>query len=118
MVQACGASSVYSGTGFSEVRTAVGIVIRHPASGQSQHKYKRQSRYPTHAVLFEFSRLEYLYTQKTTIPNMDGSDNRLFRFSKPEWLNNSTVRNSGVYAAGALVKPPVYHSIASLVTRH
>lgn len=33
---------------------------------------------------------------------MDGSDNRLFRFSKPEWLNNSTVRNSGVYAAGAL----------------
>ncbi|BCS17915.1 UPF0220 family protein [Aspergillus puulaauensis] len=33
---------------------------------------------------------------------MDGSDSRLFRFSKPEWLNNSTVRNSGVYAAGAL----------------
>ncbi|CBF70956.1 hypothetical protein BDV09DRAFT_187749 [Aspergillus tetrazonus] len=33
---------------------------------------------------------------------MDGSENRLFRFSKPEWLNNSTVRNAGVYTSGAL----------------
>jgi hypothetical protein len=31
------------------------------------------------------------------------SNNRLFRFSKPEWLNNSSVRNGGVYVAGALV---------------
>lgn len=34
---------------------------------------------------------------------MDSSSNRLFRFSKPEWLNNSAVRNGGVYVAGALV---------------
>ncbi|KAJ5475920.1 hypothetical protein N7475_001649 [Penicillium sp. IBT 31633x] len=33
---------------------------------------------------------------------MDASSNRLFRFSKPEWLNNSAVRNGGVYVAGAL----------------
>ncbi|PLB34456.1 UPF0220 family protein [Aspergillus candidus] len=33
---------------------------------------------------------------------MDVSGNRLFRWSKPEWLNNSTVRNAGVYTAGAL----------------
>ncbi|KAJ5092306.1 hypothetical protein NUU61_007176 [Penicillium alfredii] len=35
-------------------------------------------------------------------PSMDVSNNRLFRWSKPEWLNNSAVRNSGVYTAGAL----------------
>ncbi|KAJ5205530.1 hypothetical protein N7491_003842 [Penicillium cf. griseofulvum] len=33
---------------------------------------------------------------------MDNSSNRLFRFSKPEWLNNSAIRNGGVYVAGAL----------------
>ncbi|KAJ5966105.1 hypothetical protein N7481_012819 [Penicillium waksmanii] len=33
---------------------------------------------------------------------MDVSSNRLFRFSKPEWLNNSAVRNTGVYVSGAL----------------
>jgi hypothetical protein len=36
---------------------------------------------------------------------MDVSNNRLFRFPKPEWLNNSAVRNGGVYVAGALVSP-------------
>jgi hypothetical protein len=36
---------------------------------------------------------------------MDVSNNRLFRFSKPEWLNNSAVRNGGVYVSGALVSP-------------
>jgi hypothetical protein len=35
---------------------------------------------------------------------MDVSSNRLFRFSKPEWLNNSAVRNAGVYTSGALVR--------------
>ncbi|GFF53869.1 vacuolar protein sorting-associated protein 68 [Aspergillus udagawae] len=33
---------------------------------------------------------------------MEVSNNRLFRWSKPEWLNNSTVRNAGVYTSGAL----------------
>ncbi|KAJ5934020.1 Vacuolar protein sorting-associated protein 68 [Penicillium verhagenii] len=33
---------------------------------------------------------------------MDVSSNRLFRFSKPEWLNNAAVRNTGVYVSGAL----------------
>lgn len=37
---------------------------------------------------------------------MDVSNNRLFRFSKPEWLNNSAVRNTGVYVSGALVSRP------------
>jgi hypothetical protein len=36
---------------------------------------------------------------------MDVSNNRLFRFSKPEWLNNTAVRNGGVYVSGALVSP-------------
>jgi hypothetical protein len=34
------------------------------------------------------------------------TNNRLFRFSKPEWLNNAAVRNSGVSVAGALVSDP------------
>jgi hypothetical protein len=46
------------------------------------------------------------------IPKMGSSNNRLFRFSKPEWLNNSSVRNGGVYVAGALVSntsdPPTF----------
>jgi len=33
---------------------------------------------------------------------MDSSENRLWRFSKPEWLSNSNVRSAGVYTAGAL----------------
>ncbi|KAJ5806079.1 uncharacterized protein N7503_003681 [Penicillium pulvis] len=33
---------------------------------------------------------------------MDVSSNRLFRFTKPEWLNNAAVRNTGVYISGAL----------------
>ncbi|KAJ5826203.1 hypothetical protein N7474_003341 [Penicillium riverlandense] len=33
---------------------------------------------------------------------MDSTNNRLFRFSKPEWLNNAAVRNAGVSVAGAL----------------
>ena len=39
---------------------------------------------------------------------MDVSENRLFRWSKPDWLNNSTIRNTGVYTAGALVLPAPY----------
>ncbi|EEA18964.1 Vacuolar protein sorting-associated protein 68 [Talaromyces marneffei ATCC 18224] len=30
------------------------------------------------------------------------SENRLWRFQKPEWLNNSTLRTTGVYVSGAL----------------
>lgn len=37
---------------------------------------------------------------------MDVSSNRLFRFTKPEWLNNAAVRNAGVYTSGALVSLP------------
>ncbi|KAL2217121.1 UPF0220 domain protein [Thermoascus aurantiacus ATCC 26904] len=33
---------------------------------------------------------------------MDVSNTRLFRFGKPEWLNNSTLRSVGVYTSGAL----------------
>jgi len=33
---------------------------------------------------------------------MDSSEHRLWRFHKPEWMNNSAVRSTGVYAAGAL----------------
>ncbi|KAI9040929.1 UPF0220 family protein [Aspergillus affinis] len=33
---------------------------------------------------------------------METPSNRLFRWSKPEWLNNSTVRNAGVYTSGAM----------------
>jgi hypothetical protein len=42
------------------------------------------------------------YTNKP--PTMDVSSNRLFRFTKPEWLNNAAVRNAGVYTSGALVR--------------
>jgi hypothetical protein len=41
---------------------------------------------------------------------MESSDSRLFRFSKPEWLNNSTVRTTGVYTSGALVR--IIHSLS------
>ena len=30
-------------------------------------------------------------------------DDRLWKFSRPEWLNSAWARNSGVYGAGALV---------------
>ncbi|QKX60020.1 uncharacterized protein TRUGW13939_07162 [Talaromyces rugulosus] len=30
------------------------------------------------------------------------SESRLWRFSKPEWLNNSAIRTTGVYTSGAL----------------
>jgi hypothetical protein len=30
-------------------------------------------------------------------------ENRLFRFPKPEWLNNANTRSAGVYSAGGLV---------------
>ncbi|CRG88832.1 UPF0220 protein [Talaromyces islandicus] len=30
------------------------------------------------------------------------SESRLWRFSKPEWLNNSAIRTAGVYTSGAL----------------
>jgi len=33
---------------------------------------------------------------------MDSSSHRLFRFSKPGWMNNTTVRTAGVYTSGAL----------------
>ncbi|KAI5284328.1 hypothetical protein KEM54_001423 [Ascosphaera aggregata] len=33
---------------------------------------------------------------------MDDSDTRLFRFSKPQWLNNANVRTAGIYISGAL----------------
>jgi len=29
---------------------------------------------------------------------------RLFRFSKPAWLNSATTRTAGVYLSGALVR--------------
>jgi hypothetical protein len=31
------------------------------------------------------------------------SNNRLFRFPKPAWLNSANTRTAGVYFAGALV---------------
>lgn len=30
-------------------------------------------------------------------------EERLWKFSKPEWMNSAWVRNGGVYSAGALV---------------
>lgn len=35
---------------------------------------------------------------------MDGSENRLFRWTKPEWINNAAVRTAGVYTSGGLVR--------------
>ena len=35
------------------------------------------------------------------------SNNKLFRFPKPEWLNTPNTRTAGVYLAGALVHPPL-----------
>lgn len=31
-------------------------------------------------------------------------EDRLWKFSKPEWLNSVWVRNAGVYSSGALVR--------------
>lgn len=33
-------------------------------------------------------------------------EDRLWKFSKPEWLNSAWARNTGVYSAGALVRFP------------
>lgn len=33
------------------------------------------------------------------------SEERLWKFRKPEWLNSVYARNAGVYSAGALVSP-------------
>ena len=33
------------------------------------------------------------------------SDDRLWKFARPEWLDGVQARNSGVYASGALVRP-------------
>lgn len=43
------------------------------------------------------------------------SENRLWRFQKPEWLNNSTVRTAGVYVSGALVRSPSDFSKNSII---
>jgi len=32
-------------------------------------------------------------------------EDRLWKFRKPQWLNSVWARNTGVYAAGALVRP-------------
>jgi hypothetical protein len=32
------------------------------------------------------------------------SEERLWKFKKPEWLNSVWARNAGVYGAGALVR--------------
>lgn len=34
------------------------------------------------------------------------SEERLWKFRKPEWLNSVYARNAGVYSAGALVSSP------------
>ncbi|KLJ07792.1 hypothetical protein EMPG_16735 [Blastomyces silverae] len=33
---------------------------------------------------------------------MDDSDNRLFRFTKPQWLSSANARTAGIYSSGAL----------------
>ncbi len=35
------------------------------------------------------------------------SEDRLWKFRRPEWLNSVWARNSGVYAAGGLVRSPL-----------
>lgn len=37
------------------------------------------------------------------------SEERLWKFRKPEWLNSVYARNAGVYSAGALVSSPEHH---------
>lgn len=34
---------------------------------------------------------------------MMDSDNRLFRFPKPQWINSANTRTAGIYLAGGLV---------------
>lgn len=34
------------------------------------------------------------------------SEERLWKFRKPEWMNSATARSAGVYGAGALVGDP------------
>lgn len=35
---------------------------------------------------------------------MMDSENRLFRFPKPQWVNSANTRTAGVYIAGGLVR--------------
>ena len=46
---------------------------------------------------------------------MESNRDRLFRFARPEWLNNANVRTAGVYLAGALVR---YSSLAGFCRNH
>jgi hypothetical protein len=57
------------------------------------------------------------FNSSTNLQKMDSESNRLWRFHKPEWLNNSTVRNAGVYTSGALVKQ-TYHARRSEVIKY
>lgn len=41
---------------------------------------------------------------------------KLWRFSKPEWLNSTSARTAGVYAAGALVRASISHVTAFFVS--
>ncbi|KAK3493913.1 hypothetical protein B0T13DRAFT_321922 [Neurospora crassa] len=49
---------------------------------------------------------------------MTMSEERLFRFSRPEWLNSAWVRNAGVYAAGAFFSLAFYTLLDSAVWSH
>ncbi|KAH7633755.1 hypothetical protein B0T09DRAFT_334545 [Sordaria sp. MPI-SDFR-AT-0083] len=49
---------------------------------------------------------------------MTMSEERLFRFSKPEWLNSAWARNAGVYAAGAFFSLAFYTLLDSAVWSH
>ncbi|KAI6782996.1 uncharacterized protein J7T54_002157 [Emericellopsis cladophorae] len=45
-------------------------------------------------------------------------DDRLWKFSRPEWLNSAWARNSGVYGAGALFSVAFYVMLDSAVWSH
>lgn len=42
------------------------------------------------------------------VPKMSSED-RLFRFPRPAWLNSANTRTAGVYLSGAIVRPSLAH---------
>ena len=46
-------------------------------------------------------------------------EDRLWKFTKPEWLNSIWARNAGIYTAGGLVRLPfaLHHPLSASVRR-
>lgn len=45
------------------------------------------------------------------------SEERLWKFKRPEWMNSAAARSAGIYSAGGLVSNPFYHDVERRIGR-